>query len=242
MDESTSTPFCPVCKYRLVEALILDRSEPPPPPYLCYNCLSERPELRFFKAIPGARKMFTELSRRRAETAKELREQGLTYAAIGARFSVLGSAVQCWVKPDLARRSRDNERAWYANKGREAKLARRREYEADHPLYGTWICIRHRCYTPSADNYLDYGGRGIEMHPAWENNFAAFEAWINEHLGPRPEEHSLDRIDNDSGYAPGNVRWASRQVQQQNRRPLFTHAEAERLRMQLRAAGLDPCA
>ena len=68
--------------------------------------------------------------------------------------------------------------------------------------------------------YLDYGGRGITICPEWA---ASFEAFL-EHVGPKPSpEHSLDRLDNNLGYLPGNVRWASWLAQANNRRPNRGH-------------------
>jgi hypothetical protein len=59
--------------------------------------------------------------------------------------------------------------------------------------------------------YRYYGGRGIKFL------FTSFEQFLAE-LGPRPSGMSLDRIENDGNYEPGNVRWATRSEQVQNRR------------------------
>jgi hypothetical protein len=56
------------------------------------------------------------------------------------------------------------------------------------------------------------------MAPEWINDFAAFRDYINEHLGPRPKGHSIDRIENDEGYFPGNLRWATQSQQVHNSR------------------------
>jgi hypothetical protein len=80
--------------------------------------------------------------------------------------------------------------------------------------YTAWAQMKQRCYNPKEHNYARYGGRGIRVADEWRNNFEAFFA----HIGPRPSElHSLDRIDNNKNYEPGNVRWATKAEQQQNR-------------------------
>jgi hypothetical protein len=91
---------------------------------------------------------------------------------------------------------------------------------ASHGMYGTpeynaWRSARQRVVNVRNPRYDAYGGRGIGMCSAWLGSFAAFLADV----GPRPEGMTLDRVDNDGDYAPGNVRWASRSVQQRNRRP-----------------------
>jgi hypothetical protein len=88
----------------------------------------------------------------------------------------------------------------------------------DRPLYNTWKNIRQRCFNGNSPAYEYYGGRGITVCDEWRNDVAAFISYVDETLGPRPPDRSLDRIDNDDGYRPGNVRWASRAEQSLNRR------------------------
>lgn len=83
------------------------------------------------------------------------------------------------------------------------------------PEYCTWASMKQRCLNPAHPGYSDYGGRGIAVCPEWLDNFTAFLADV----GRRPSPgHSIDRIDNDKGYEPGNVRWASRVQQAGNKR------------------------
>ena len=86
-----------------------------------------------------------------------------------------------------------------------------------HYLYSTWNNMRFRCLSTKCKQYDDYGGRGIGICEEWDE-FFTFADDIDRLLGPRPEGLSLDRIDNDKGYSPDNVRWATRAVQNNNTR------------------------
>lgn len=79
--------------------------------------------------------------------------------------------------------------------------------------YRAWSAMITRCGNPSFVEYHRYGGRGIKVHAAWRNDFTAFLS----HVGRAPSKaHSLDRIDNNGHYEPGNVRWATRHEQRTN--------------------------
>ena len=86
----------------------------------------------------------------------------------------------------------------------------------EHYLSKLYRGIKSRCYNPRNRSYHRYGRRGIKMYQEWLDDRQSFIDWINENLGERPPNHSLDRKDNDGNYEPGNLRWASASEQRQN--------------------------
>lgn len=85
-------------------------------------------------------------------------------------------------------------------------------------IHRVWEHIKGRCLNPNDKHYSYYGGRGISIEPSWINDFQAFYDYVSklEHFGE--DGYSLDRIDNDGNYEPGNLRFATMKEQCRNRR------------------------
>lgn len=83
------------------------------------------------------------------------------------------------------------------------------------PEYGVWKGIKKRCFNVKELHYKEYGERGITMCDRWKNSF---ENFISD-MGQRPgDEYTIDRIDFNGNYEPGNCRWVTMKVQGNNKR------------------------
>ena len=87
-------------------------------------------------------------------------------------------------------------------------------------LYDVWKEMIKRCHDGRNKSFGRYGAKGIAVCDRWRNSFDDFLVDV----APRPDGHSIDRIDNALGYEPSNVRWATAKTQNRNKPsvPLLT--------------------
>ena len=114
-----------------------------------------------------------------------------------------------------------------SSKLRKSRLAYTSSFDRE---YWVWKAMNARCYNPNSRQYKDWGGRGISVHSTWRRDAAlsmkenypkylAYKKYIDDVLGPRPSDsHSVDRINNNGNYEPGNLRWATKEEQANNKR------------------------
>lgn len=88
-------------------------------------------------------------------------------------------------------------------------------------LYRVWSGMKDRCYNKNCKGYPNYGGRGIEVCPEWKYDFMAFYAWAiangYDETAPRGQ-YTIERMENDGPYSPGNCKWVTIQEQERNKR------------------------
>jgi hypothetical protein len=105
------------------------------------------------------------------------------------------------------------------------------------PTYVSWLMMNQRCSNRRHKSYEDYGGRGILVYFGWVGR-GGFEEFLAD-VGKRPSRrHTLDRIDPDGNYEPGNVRWATKSVQNSNKSGFIYELDGERFTLYEKAAEL----
>lgn len=85
--------------------------------------------------------------------------------------------------------------------------------------YCSWSSMIQRCHNPKSQGYPYYGAKGIAVCQPWLDSFVEFL----KDMGPKPTpQHTIDRLENDKGYFPGNTRWATKAQQAKNIGPITT--------------------
>lgn len=85
-------------------------------------------------------------------------------------------------------------------------------------LFNRWCGIKQRCSDKNADNFERYGKRGIKICNQWKCDFVAFHDYVMALPNAMKEGYSIDRIDNDGNYEPGNIQWSNSHTQTTNTR------------------------
>lgn len=92
----------------------------------------------------------------------------------------------------------------------------RRTHGMSHQrLHNIWVNMRQRCSKPNNSGWHKYGAKGIRVCDEWDRNFEAFRDWAYAH--GYDDTLTIDRIDTKGNYEPGNCRWVTQKIQQNNR-------------------------
>lgn len=152
---------------------------------------------------------------------------------VGTRKTAVGNSRRYWVCRCECGKLKNIPAAGLLNKERPTQSCgclvpdRAREANYKHgnckmsdgrtlPEYQSWRGMKNRCLNENSPRYHDWGGRGIKICSEWVDDFMAFY----EYMGPKPSpDMSIDRINNNGNYEPGNVRWATVAQQNSNQRP-----------------------
>lgn len=91
---------------------------------------------------------------------------------------------------------------------------------SNHELRFKWSSMKARIFNPHTKGYKNYGGRGIAMYEPWVHDFQSFYNYVTTLSDYGVKGYTIDRINNNGNYEPGNLRWTSGNIQCRNRRKM----------------------
>lgn len=145
-----------------------------------------------------------------ASVLVDLYRSGLSLQQIGERYGVSKQTIGRAIKPLVG----EFPKGRLSAVGKASLAALRTTHgQTDSPEYRVWCHIKGRCLNANDQDYPDYGGRGIAICDRW----LTFENFLLD-VGRRPPGTSIDRINNDGNYEPGNCRWVTQRDQLRNMR------------------------
>ena len=142
---------------------------------------------------------------------------GATFARLTLLEAAIRSTDMVLCRCECGSEVRRNAATLKSGNTKSCGCYRKKHGLSGHPLYYLWTGIVQRTTNPDCKSYPDYGGRGVGLCERWQGlpdgllNFAA-------DVGERPPGTTLDRKDNDRGYEPSNVQWATAKQQSNNKR------------------------
>lgn len=148
---------------------------------------------------------------------RKVRPKKNTSANLKVRWKVRCSCGTELIVPEYYMK-RKNSKTHCGCKNKSLKTKHNQEYRI-------WLMMHQRCYNENHVAYKHYGGRGIAIAPEWNrysDRQTPDQAFANflDHIGLRKSrKYSVDRINVDGNYAPGNVKWATAKEQAANKRP-----------------------
>ncbi len=87
-----------------------------------------------------------------------------------------------------------------------------------HPHYKRWVSMNLRCNNPKDQGYHNYGARGITVCPEWQDVPNKYVEYVSKLPNAGKPGYSIDRIDNNGNYEPGNIKWSTTHEQNSNMR------------------------